>query len=229
LSNRFELIYDYLATDEGNDDQVAIRHSMRYDRRSFLARMRNELAYGDGLSGVNIGSENLGNPEGVANVDKTFYHNTSLRYSPGRIWEVKGDLDYYWQDGAGGATQQIIATQEYRYSFFKRTGAMRKFVELREELEYEKNIAVDGDSQSMNSLLLAADLYPSYRTLLGARARYRVYEPESSEEYLYTLTAGLNFARFMVSFDYSYGIRTAYLDEAERNEHRWEMKVRKTF
>lgn len=229
LSNRFEIIYDYLSTDEGTDDQVLLRHSMRYDRQKFLARMRNELAYGDGFSGVNIGSENLGNPEGVGNVDKTFYHTSSLRYSPGRIWEAKADLDYYWQDGDEGSTQQIFATQEYRYSFFRNTGTLRKFMELREEIEYEKNIAVDGDSRSMYGLLLGAELYPTYSTLLGLRGRYRVYQPEDFDEYLCTLTAGVNFAKFMVSFDYSYGIRTAYNDEAKRNEHRWEVKVRKTF
>jgi hypothetical protein len=106
---------------------------------------------------------------------------------------------------------------------------MRKIMELREEIEYEKNIAADGDSQSMYSLLLGAELYPTYSTLLGLRGRYRVYQPEDFDEYLCTLTAGVNFAKFMVSFDYSYGIRTAYNDEAKRNEHRWEVKVRKTF
>ena len=229
LSNRFEMIYDYLATDEGKDSQVALRHSLRYDRRAFLARMRNELTFGDDLSGMSVGSENLGSGRGLSSVDKTFYHNTSLRYSPGRIWEVNGDVDYYWQDGSGGTVQQIFATQEYRYSFFRNTGAMRKFVELREEFEYEKFLEVDGNSRSMYSLLLGAELYPTYSTLLGLRGRYRVYQPEDSKEYLCTLTAGVNFAKFMVSFDYSYGIRTAYNDEAKRNEHRWEVKVRKTF
>ena len=229
LSNRFEIVYDYLSTEDSNDSQVLLRHNLRYDRRSFLARIRNEIAFGDGLSGVNIGSEELGNPEAVTHVDKTFYHNTSLRYSPGKIWQLKGDLDYYWQSGDGGSTKQIMASQEYRYSFFKRTGALRKFIDLREEIEYERNIAANGDSRSMFSLLLAAELYPSYRTQIGLRARYRTFLPESYDEYLYTLATGLNFARFMVSFDYSYGIRTAYLDEGERNEHRWEVKVRKTF
>jgi hypothetical protein len=229
LSNRFEMIYDYLATDEGKDSQVALRHSLRYDRRAFLARMRNELTFGDDLSGMSVGSENLGTGSGLSSVDKTFYHNTSLRYSPGRIWEVRGDVDYYWQDGSGGTVQQIFATQEYRYSFFRNSGAVRKFVELREEFEYEKFMEADGDSQSMYSLLLGAELYPTYSTLLGLRGRYRVYQPEDYDEYLCTLTAGVNFPKFMVSFDYSYGIRTAYNDEAKRNEHRWEVKVRKTF
>ena len=229
LSNRFEMIYDYLSTEDGTDDQIVLRHSMRYDRQKFLARMRNELTFGDGLKGESIGSENLGTGRTLSSVDKTFNHNSSLRYSPGRIWEAKADLDYYRQEGNEGSTQQIFATQEYRYSFFRNTGLIRKLVELREEIEYEKFVSANGESRSMYGLLLGAELYPTYSTLLGLRGRYRVYQPEDFDEYLGTLTAGVNFAKFMVSFDYSYGIRTAYNDEAKRNEHRWEVKVRKTF
>jgi len=229
LSNRFEIIYDYLSTDDGNDDQVVLRHNLRYDRRTFLARMRNELAYGDGLSATDIGRRDFSDVSVVSTPDTTFTHSTSLSYSPGRIWEARVDFDYYRQSGDGRSTQQVIATQEYRYSFFRNSGAIRKIMELREEIEYEKNIAANGDNQSMYSLLLGAELYPTYSTLLGLRGRYRVYQPEDFDEYLCTLTAGVNFAKFMVSFDYSYGIRTAYNDEAKRNEHRWEVKVRKTF
>lgn len=230
LSNRVELIYDYLSTtDSGADSQVVITHSLRYNRRDFLAKMRSELAFGDDINGISTVDSDLDSVSSVTNVDKTFTHSTTLRYSPGRIWEITGDLDYYWQTGDEGTTNQIFLNQAYRYSFFKNSGALRKFVEVREEMEYERSVGTDSDRVSLFGLLLAADFYPSRRTLVGGRVRYRIYEPESYDEYLYTFTSGINYSKFTFSLDYSYGIRSAYDDEELRNEHRWEVKVRREF
>lgn len=228
LGNRLELVYDIRKGDDGSDSQFIASHTLRYDRRSFLAKMRNELTMGSGLSASGLNSDNLDGSV-IGEVDNRYSHNTTLRYSPGRAWEANLSIDYIRQNGDGGTSSQVDVRQEYQYNLYTVNGIHRKVIELGEELGYERILDFSGVARSITTLTLRGEYFPTKTTLLGARVRYRRYSPDITDEVACFLTAGLNYEKLQVSLDYGYGTRTAEAAPEKRNEQSVEVKVRKLF
>jgi hypothetical protein len=228
LANRLELVYDIRTDDDGSDSQFIASHTLRYDRRSFLAKMRNELTMGSGLSASSLGGGDL-DGSAVGSVDSRYSHNTTLRYSPGRAWEASLSVDYIRQNGDAGISSKVDVLQEYAYNLYTVNGIHRKVAELGEELGYERTLDFSGVPRSLTTLTLWGDYYPTKTTLLGARVRYHRYSPDITDEVACFLTAGLNYEKLQVSLDYGYGTRIAEANPEKRNEQSVEVKVKKVF
>ena len=230
LYNRFELTYDRLHTDAENTDQIELAHNLRYDWRSLNVDMRNRLILGNDIQsrdsfGDSIFAPNLVNAAG----DKSFVHSTNLWYSPGRSMEASGRLNYEWRDSGVATSSRWRALQDYRYNIFQVNGIVRKLADIGERLEYEVFDPASGQRETATAFTLLGNYYPTRHTLLGARIRYEMRSPEDTDTLTWYTTAGLDFEKFQLALDYSYGTRTAGTLIPERKEHRWEVQVKKTF
>lgn len=230
LQNRVEMTYDGISDDRGYGDQFILGHSLLYDGFTLRFDMRNRLTFGDSLANNGVRTSNdLQTPASASSVDTTFEHYSSFRYSPGRIWETSVANEVDWRGGPDGSTTRWLGRQTYLYNFFTSGGFIRKLADLGEELEYERFTDITDEPRSLATFTLLGNVYPTRYALLGAKIRYREYDPEDYNEIAYFLHAGLNFRKFTVALDYGYGTREAKDTTAKRKEHRWDVQVRKTF
>lgn len=234
LYNRFELTYDYLKTDSDNSDQIELAHNLRYDWRNLNVDMRNRMIIGNDIQSRDTFGDSVFAPVVAATGDKSFVHSTNFWYSPGRSTEASGRFNYEWRDAGSTTSTRWRAQQDYRYNIFHVNGIVRKLADIGERLEYEVFDPASGQRESATAFTLLGNYYPTRHTLLGARVRYEMRSPEDTDTLTWYTTAGLDFEKFQLALDYSYGTRTAGTPTAgtltpERKEHRWEVQVKKTF
>lgn len=228
LSNRVEAVNDYLSASGEAEDQVTLRHYLRFDRRNFNASMRSELIIGGKQSFGGFGSSTLqAGSTGAAS--KSFDNTTTLWYSPGPSSEGSLAAEYRWRSGGGASSNYWNVKQKYNYGFFSTLGFVRKIAELRQELEYERFQDVTDKTLSLATVTLGGDYYPTSISYIGAKVRYRHYDPQGVDEMAYYLTAGLDFQKLKVDLDYAYGDNSADATGNSRNEQRAEVHVKKIF
>lgn len=228
--NRFELTYDYLKTDSDNSDQIELAHNLRYDWRSLNVDIRNRVIVGNDIQNRDSFGDSIiigGQTSAVG--DNSFVHSTNLWYSPGRSTEASGRFNYEWRDAGSTSSSRWRVRQDYRYNIFHVNGIVRKLADFGERFEYEVFDPANGQRESATAFTLLGNYYPTRHTLLGARIRYEMRSPENTDTLTWYTTAGLDFDKFQLALDYSYGTRTAGTLMPERKEHRWEVQVKKTF
>jgi hypothetical protein len=229
LENRVEVIYDFLATEEKNQDNLIFDHVLRYDQRRLLASMSNQLIIGDNQLTGNDGSVVLDGAASPSVSNRAFLHRNSLRYLPSRAWEAELNADYDWRDTDAGSTSKWRLNQTGFYHIFTINGVVRKLAGLAEEIEYERFAGVEGTLQTATTFTLRGEYFPTRWLLLGGKFRYRTISPQDFDESIAALNAALHFAKLTVSLDYSYGMRTASNAALARDEHRWEASLKKIF
>lgn len=230
LYNRVEATYELLHTDEDDTDQVELSHSLRYDWRNLNVDMRNRLVLGNNIRGQGDSFGGILSPTVAGGQrDKTYNHSSNLWYSPGRTMEGSARFNYEWRDGVSSSSTRWRAQQDYRYNLFAANGIVRKLADIGERFEYEVFDPANGQRESATAFTLLGNYYPTRHTLLGARIRYEMRSPEETDTLTWYTTAGLDFEKFQLALDYSYGTRTAGTLIPERKEHRWEVQVKKTF
>ncbi|WP_305044174.1 hypothetical protein [Geoalkalibacter sp.] len=230
LSSRLELAYDFLSDEQGEQDVTILSHRLRYDSRKFLASLQNRLVLGshrNDSGGVGVGSVLDAGASGQA--ERTLETRAHLSYFPVRAVEATLRLDHDWRKLSQGDSQQFLLEQRLRYHHYQRGGVGRKLFTLGEEILYERLDQPSTLTRTARTLTLSSEFFPSIRTLLGVRLRYRYLEPEDTTTYTGYFTAGINWEKLTVSLDYSYGTRDEGAIEPERKEHRWEVRARKTF
>jgi hypothetical protein len=231
MHNRMELSYEVLKADDEETDQWMFGHSMRYDWRQLNIDMRNRLVMGENLrsqgnlSGGDILLRNTQSGQG----DLSFLHSTNLWYAPGRSTEASARLNYEWRDAGSMSSTRWRAQQDLRYNIIAVNGIVRKLADIGERFEYEVFDPANGQRETATAFTLLGNYYPTRHTLLGARIRYEMRNPENTDTLTWYTTAGLDFEKFQLALDYSYGTRTAGSLIPERKEHRWEVQVKKTF
>ena len=136
---------------------------------------------------------------------------------------------YEWRDAGNTSSTRWRAQQDYRYNIFAVNGIVRKLADIGERLEYEVFDPASGQRETATAFTLLGNYYPTRHTLLGARIRYEMRNPEETNTLTWYTTAGLDFEKFQLALDYAYGTRTAGSLMPERKEHRWEVQVKKTF
>ncbi|MHB1398451.1 MAG: hypothetical protein ACYDAI_06300 [Trichloromonadaceae bacterium] len=230
LYNRVEATYELLHTEEDDTDQVEFSHSLRYDWRNLNVDMRNRLVIGNNIRGQGDSFGGILSPTvGGGQRDKSYTHSSNLWYSPGRTMEASARLNYEWRDGVSSSSNRWRVQQDYRYNLFAVNGIVRKLADIGERFEYEVFDPTNGSRESLSAFTLLGNYYPTRHTLLGARIRYEMRSPEDTNTLTWYTTAGLDFEKFQLALDYSYGNRTAGSLMPERKEHRWEVQVKKTF
>lgn len=230
LFNRVELSYELLKAPENDSDQIELAHSLRYDWRSLNVDMRNRLILGNDIQAQDtFGGDILAPSATAAGGDSSFVHSTNLWYSPGRSMEGSVRLNYELRDAGNAASNRWRAQQDFRYNIFAVNGLVRKLADIGERFEYEVFDPAAGRRESATAFTLLGNYYPTRHTLLGARLRYEMRSPEETDTLTWYTTAGLDFEKFQLALDYSYGTRSAGSLMPERKEHRWEVQVKKTF
>lgn len=230
LFNRVELSYERLKVSESDSDQFELAHSLRYDWRNLDIDMRNSLILGNNLQAQDsFGGGILTGATPVAQGDTSFLHATNLWYSPGRSVEASTRINYEWRDSDSISSSRWRVQQDYRYNLFRVNGVVRKLGDIGERFEYEVFDPSTGVRESATAFTLLGNYYPTRNTLLGARIRYEIRNPEDTDTLTWYTTAGLDFEKFQLALDYAYGTRTAGSLMPERKEHRWEVQVKKTF
>jgi hypothetical protein len=229
FTSRIELTYDYFSEGGSADDTFMATHRLRYDSQKFYATMENRLIWGEQELGTNsISSSSL--TEGISGeVDASIENRLYLACYPWRSVETSLRADHNWRKLENGNANQYFVEQLAVYSFFENGGFGRKIFALAEEFEWERFSSPEDVVRSARTLTLSGELYPTIRTLLGVRLRYRYLEPEDTTTYTGYLTAGINWEKLQISVDYAYGTRGEGETDPERVEHRWEVKARKIF
>ncbi|PNU18726.1 hypothetical protein C2E25_16070 [Geothermobacter hydrogeniphilus] len=231
LDNRIEVIYDHLKASSSSDDQLNIRHTLNYDRRSFALRMASEYTFNSTpAADSNSNLVVLGSDVGGATRTE-FNHHLTASYTPSRDWELRGRLDYRWSDIINGTNYTTVdARQSLQRNIYRQTGLIRRIASIEQELLYEEETSSRYDVR-VTTLGVAVNLYPTRHLYLGSRVRYRYFQQDDQGEYAVYLMAGLDYQKFKINLDYAYGDREKK-DGAvlpERVEHRWRVEVKKTF
>lgn len=231
LVNRLELIYDYRSTGVGTASQTVLRHSLQGSYKALRARMSNEMIWGDEQEPTDTKLQLLSNSNSGdrGKLRGTYQHKSSLNYLPRREMEGRLSFDYSLSDYSRQSSDRWRASEEFSYSIFTVNGFIRKLATLGEELAYESTESSLGESLSALTLTLFGEYYPVRPALLKAKATYRLFGSDDIEELAVFLTAGYTMQKLALSLDYSYAQRNDTDLHPERSEHRWEVKVRKTF
>ncbi|RMF46670.1 MAG: hypothetical protein D6751_04455, partial [Deltaproteobacteria bacterium] len=221
LRNTVELVYDLVEGDFRSDDQVLLKHRLDYDGRVFDVRMENDLTKGS-ISGQGVAQGGLIQSGAFGSADWTYQHTTSMSYSPGRAWEVTGDIDYLWQKGDAGSNSDLTLEESVAYNFYTVNGLVRRIGLLKQEALYQRFQGSNGEVLDASRYSLLAEYYPTRRILLGAELKYNI--PVAGDGSVTTsLVAAANFEKLQLRLEYGYGTS----DDAD--EQRWEVNVRKIF
>lgn len=231
LRHRFEVIYDYLSADGSTKDQFLLRQRLDYDSKVWLVNMTNEYVAGDDVDSRNISSNLLGVGAEGATGTARFTHDGRASYRPSRFFEAGLSSYYDWRTGdQHGDAAHLSITQDSTYSFYVVNGMVRKIAEINQELAYEQFDASNQPLNSVMSVALGGNYYPTHYFWVGSRVRYRTFEPENQEEMAYYLMAGLTFEKLEIAADYAYGDRSKGDNGyAERVEHAWHVTMKKIF
>ncbi len=231
LDNRVELIYDYISQsgDDNRDGRLfTARHHLRYSTWKLSASWSTQADFG---SGDRFASASAGGNEDENDIRRQVFSGFSLRYTPSRMIDSSLIANYQWDETASGSRNDYNVTQSFSYNFFSANGLVRRIAQIGEGLEYDRQQGAGGGAAStVTTFTLLGNYYPTRASVLGAKFRYRNFRPQTSDEYALYLTAGMNFSKLQLSLDYSYG--NLQDDDAEVvavKEHRWEMRVKKTF
>ncbi|HEY5673048.1 MAG TPA: hypothetical protein VIR78_05045 [Malonomonas sp.] len=234
LSNRYALSFDYVNSPIGTGSQIILSHDLNYYGDKFDIAWNNELVYGGALTTsweqnlITRSSSDLSRQGGV--VDGSASSRFRLNYDPDRVHHNRLNADVEWRFFENGGTdKRYYAQQQYQYNLWKNSGLIRRVAEFGEELEYDHYLADGASAVSLTRFTLFSNYYPTRNTLLGIKLRYEMDSQTESDTMLAFLSAGMTFAKFEVSLDYSYGVREESQLVAERTEHKWEMIVKKTF
>ncbi len=234
IYNRLSLSYDFISAPADSGGQFSAVHNLNYYGRKVDASLFNELIFGGSLhESFNADLDLVGGSSitrQTGEVTSSFESIGRLDYDPDRRHHNVLDLELEWRKfKSAGSDQRYKLSQLYEYTFWKERGLLRKVAVLGEEIEYEDYSASLGTSNSLLSFSLFSELYPTRQTLLSARLRYEVDSTKETEAMLVFLSAGVDFEKFQMEFDYAYGTRTDGINQPERVEHKWEMKVKKIF
>lgn len=234
--NRFSFTYDYVSSSVDSGGQFSVGHNLNYYGRDLKAAVSTELIIGTSLHesfGSDTDVEVIGGTSLVrqsGTVVSSLESDWRLDYSPDRSRQHALDVELEWREfEIGGSDQRYKVTQLYEYTFWKDRGLLRKVASLGEEIEYENYTPSSDESSSLFSCTLFSEFYPTRQTLLGLRLRYELDTTSETDTLLMFFSAGIDFEKFQLEFDYAYGTRTAGLSQPERIEHKWEMQVKKIF
>ncbi len=232
--NRLNLSFDYIDSPTDSGGQFSVLHNLNYYGRVLKASLSNELILGGSLHETFRADQDLVSGLSIVRqsgvVANSFESIGRLSYDPDRRHHNEFEIEIEWREfESGGSDQRYKFEQLYEYTLWKDRGLLRRLAVFGEEFEYEDYTPSFGPSSSLLSFTLFTELYPTRQTLFGVRLRYEIDAREQTDTALVFLTAGVDFQKFQVEFDYSYGTRTAGVNKPERVEHTWEMQVRKIF
>lgn len=227
FSNRFEFTYDYITDEQGDRDQVGASHRLNYDNRKFRVSWRNAVVIGNHDTRVGpVGRDNFSSGGGA---EKSLESRLDVSYFPKSNMELDFRGAYSYRETAEGSSTEWFAHQSATYNLITSSGISRQLVQFREDAEYERISDSFGELVTKATFTLSADYFPTRILFLGSRLRFQYLKPENAKVYTAFLSAGLNFEKLQVAFDYSYGTRDESATVADRQEHRWELRTRKVF
>lgn len=224
LKNRVGFLVDILSASTEDGTRLGLDHELRYSGNALTLLLTNAFSTGDKLA-------NSKAELGSTSARHHFDHRTRLTYNPSRALSNLLQASYEWFSyDSGGTLERFRVLQRSEYSIWKTAGIRRKIISFGEEFEFEKK--VDNEvtvGEDFAAFTLFTDYFPTRRTLLGAKLRYDLNQTRDYDALSCFLTAGLDFEKFKVSLDYSYGTRSDGDNLPKRREQRWEIKVKKTF
>lgn len=227
LKNRYEAIYDRLeiSEDVSNQagDRVILRHRLNYSKQQLYAQVLSQLIYGKGHDEIDFSLTYLGNPQSLSSPDWSLRSTGSLDYRPTRSFVAKASYDVV-ANAEGDLA--VSLGEEMRYGLYKTNGIIREWLNFYQGLEYQYfDVAASNPSAI---IVKVGGLYAPLRTVsLGAKLEYQYYMPDNFGQLRTDLSANVDFPKFQVGLNYSYGVRDAVDAYAERTESRWEVFVKK--
>lgn len=230
LTNRLQLLFDYLSTDAGANLQSGLTHDLTYTAsRSLRYRMTNEVVFGDDQT-ANDGSLGGGELSTASNpgFTRTLSHLSTLEYTPNRSIFAGASLEAKSLYGDTGRSLHYIGKQNCRYTYYRINGVVRALLVLEEEFSYEVSRFRDGE-QTLTDLVLRANYFPTRHFSLGAYGDYSNLVAGAWEEdtFIGSLSAGWTYPMLALRMIYSQGLRTN--DLGEREERSIKMQLDKTF
>jgi len=237
LKNRFGVDYDVIESDTVTGRQLALNHRLDYNNGgAFSVYWINNYVTGDGMPGseINPGAGTASQIDGTAtsqsNFDNSYATTLRLRHNRSRAAQFQVTLDYEIFNYKNGDSADRASVQEsYEYTFWHVNGRIRKLLTLGQKAEYSKTTSLATEPEELQAYSVYASYYPTYNTLLSARLRYELDDLADTETLLTFLSAGMTFAKFQASIDYSYGRRPETSTNPDVLEHKWEAKIKKTF
>lgn len=237
LKNRFGADYDLIESDTVTGRQLSLNHRLDYNNGgAFSVYWINNYVIGDGMPGseINPGAGTASQIDGTAtsqvDFDNSYATTLRLRHTQGRAAQFQLTLDYeQFNYKNGDSADRASIDESYEYTFWHVNGRIRRLLTLGQKAEYTKTTSLATEPEELQAYSVYASYYPTYNTLLSARLRYELDDLQDTETLLTFLSAGMNFQKFQASVDYSYGRRPETATNPDVLEHKWEVKVKKTF
>ncbi|HBT84103.1 MAG TPA: hypothetical protein DEB35_12155 [Desulfuromonas sp.] len=230
LTNRLQLLFDYLSTDAGANLQSGLTHDLTYTAsRSLRYRMTNAVILGEDQT-ANDGAIAGGELSSASRTDftRTFSHTSALEYTPNRSFLAAASLELKSLNGDTGRSLHYRGKQNCRYTYFRINGVVRPLVVLSEDLSYEESSFRNYES-NRTELILRADYFPTRHFTLGAYGDFTNSASGTWDEdtAVGSLSAGWTYPMLALRMIYSQGLRTN--DFGEREERGIRVQLDKTF
>lgn len=236
MQNRFELSAEVI---EGKPSSLSttsfgLRHRLDYNGTHFELSSINNLGYGDSVE-VNTLFKSSDDVQSLTYEElsgATYSTDNRLTYSPNRNWKSISELSANFVNPsskfvAGGTSTRFF--QNLEYSHFTRFGRKRKLYSLEGAVEYYNLERDHTVSSSYFSILGSASYYPTHWSRAGVRVQSKqVSEELDKESFGFAFYADLTFPALLVSAQYQLGMGDSD-GKDDLNEHRWQLKVQKTF
>jgi hypothetical protein len=153
----------------------------------------------------------------------------SLRYIHSRSLDTSVAASYTTSDTDGTTEYETMVEQRINYSFYNRSGVLRKLVEFNETLLYSSGSAVNNLAYN-KSLVLGVNYYPLRQLTLTSAIGYSYTNSIRDYTIAWNASAVANFRLMQASLDFVHGIRKINDGKTlDARENRLTANVRKSF
>jgi hypothetical protein len=162
-------------------------------------------------------------------VNYVLKHESEVQYYPLHNFKSKARFAFSLYADDDDNSYKSEFDQKSQYTFYSKSGNIRKVGSVYQEAEYEKN-SRGGLSSAYFKFLAGVGFFPSRFLELGGDIAYEYFDPMGIKLLTATTAATLSFEKLVCEVIYTYGL--GKFDDGqfdERTEHLFEAKVKRIF
>jgi hypothetical protein len=170
-----------------------------------------------------------GTRENVNQRSQALANRMSLRYIHSRSLDTSVGASYTTSDVEGRTEYETTVEQRINYSYYNRSGVLRKLLEINETLLYSAGSSVNNLAYN-KSLVLGVNYYPFRQLTLSSAIGYSYTNSIRDYTIAWNASAVANFRLMQASLDFVHGIRKINDGKTlDARENKLTANVRKSF
>ncbi|MDF1581428.1 MAG: hypothetical protein P1P74_11730 [Desulfuromonadales bacterium] len=219
--NRVDAKISLLDAEDVRQKNYQLKQKLIFRKRHLQGYFSNSVEWGD--VGANSAEAFVAAQSGLL-----FVHDSRVSYRPSR--EVEANFSYGMKRQKIEGDGEIVSNtfvQEAKYSTWVTNGVIRKVFDFGEKLEWE---SFSQDNRTRRAASFTINYYPLQTLFLGGSVSYTTESLDHRDDIdsiVGSVWAGVNYSKFKLNVNYSYGLRPETDDKEERMESRFQVQVTK--